>query len=210
MKHWQGWIIWLIAVAAAFGLPGTVWHPASAPSAPWIMLVPMVSLLVVLGLTAPALAGMLGPNGARHRMLALLEAPPDFLWGGLLLAAWPSAWGPPGLAAFGAAFLVAALPTEVRWLCAAMPAESPLPISYGLAAIRRTRRSVILHLLPRWLAARMPLWLTAALVLERIFGVQGFGSDWMQRISNRDSWGIAVWMVAFAFLWRATRVWERR
>ena len=210
MKHWQGWIIWMIAVAAAFGLPGTVWHQASAPAFPWAALLPMLSLLVILSLTAPALAGWLGPNGARHGMLALLEAPPDFLWGGLLLASWPSAWGPPGLAAFGAAFLVAALPSEVRWLCTAMPMESPFPIAYGPAAVRRTRRTVILHLMPRWLAARMPLWLTAALVLERIFGVQGFGGDWMQRIANRDRLGIAVWMLAFALLWRATRIWERR
>ena len=143
-------------------------------------------------------------------MLAVLEAPPDFLWGGLLLASWPSAWGPPGLAAFGAAFLVAALPAEVRWLCAAMPLESPFPIAYGPAAIRSTRKTVILHLMPRWFMARVPMWLTATLVLERIFGVQGFGSDWMLRIANRDRLGIAAWMIAFAFLWRATRTWERR
>ena len=210
MKYGQGWIIWMIAVVAAFGLPGSVWHQTSAPAFPWAILLPMVSLLVILGLTAPALAGLLGPSGARYGMLALLEAPPDFLWGGLLLALWPSAWGPPGLAAFGAAFLVAALPSEVRWLCAAMPTETPLPMAYGHTAIRSTRRTVILQLMPRWLAARVPLWLTAALVLERIFGVQGFGSDWMQRIAHRDRLGIAVWMLAFALLWRATRVWVRR
>ena len=210
MKHWQGWIIWLLAAAAAFGLPGNVWHQASAPAFPWAMLLPMLSLLVILGLTAPALAGWLGPRGARYGMLALVEAPPEFLWGGLLLAVWPSAWGPPGLIAFGGAFLMAALPSEVRWLCAAMPGETPFPSAYGLAATRKTRRNVILYLLPRWLAARMPLWLTAALVLERIFGVPGFGSDWMHRISNRDRWGLAAWMLAFAVLWRATRIWERR
>jgi hypothetical protein len=170
----------------------------------------MVSLLVTLGLTAPALAGLLGPNGARKTVLALIEAPPDFLWGGLLLALWPSAWGPPGLTAFGAAFLVAALPSEVRWLCAAMPTESPFPMAYGPAAVRSTRRTVLLHLMPRWLAARVPLWLTAALILERIFGLQGFGSDWMQRISSRDRLGIALWTLGFALLWRATRCWERR
>jgi hypothetical protein len=132
------------------------------------------------------------------------------LWGGLLLAAWPSAWGPPGLAAFGAAFLVAALPSEVRWLCAAMPAESPFPSAYGLAAMRKTRNTVLLHLMPRWLAARVPFWLTAALILERIFGLHGLGSDWVQRISNRDRPGIAAWLLAFAVLWRATRIWDRR
>ncbi len=210
MKHWQGWLLWLLAGAAAFALPGNVWHQASSPAFPWAVLMPMLSLLTILGLAAPALAGWLGPKSAQHGMLALLEAPPDFLWGGLLLAVWPSAWGPPGLAAFGTAFLVAALPSEVRWICAAMPTESPLPMAYGPAAVRSTRRTVILHLMPRWLAARVPLWLTATLVLERIFGVQGLGSDWMQRISNRDRLGIAVWLMAFALLWRATRSWERR
>lgn len=170
----------------------------------------MLSLLVILSLSAPVLAGWLGPDGAKQGLLALLEAPPDFLWGGLLLALWPSTWGPPGLAAFGAAFLIAALPSEVRWLCAALPAETPFPAAYGTAAIRSSRNTVILHLMPRWLAARVPLWLTAALILERIFGVQGLGSDWMQRISGRDRLGIALWLFAFALLWRATRAWERR
>lgn len=210
MKHRQGWIIWLIAFAAVMGLPGTVWHQASAPAFPWAVLLPMASLLVMLGLAAPALAALLGPDGARHRMLVLLEAPPDFLWGGLMLAAWPSTWGPPGLAAFSAAFLIAALPTEVRWLCAAMPAEMPFPLAYGTAVSRKSRRIVVLHLVPRWLTARVPLWLTAALILERIFGVQGLGGDWMQRISNRDRVGIAAWLLAFALLWRATRSWDRR
>lgn len=210
VKHWQGWCIWLVAVAAAYGLPGAVWHPSVSPGFPWPMLPPTLSMLLILGLAAPALAEWLGPGGARRGMLAALEAPPDFLWGGLLLAIWPSAWGPPGLTAFAAAFLAAALPSEVRWLCAAMPAESPFPEAYGRSATRRTRRVVMLQLTPRWLAARLPLWLTAALVLERIFGVQGLGSDWMQRVSNRDHLGLAVWLLAFALLWRITRIWERR
>lgn len=210
MNHWQGWLVWLMALGAAFGLPGSVWHQAPAPAFPWAVLLPMIFLLLILGLAAPALAGWLGPNGAHKGRLALVEAPPDFLWGGLLLALWPGTWGPPGAVAFAAAFLLAALPTEVRWLCAAMPMESPLPLAYGPAAIRSTRRTVLLHLLPRWLSARVPLWLTAALVLERIFGVQGLGSDWMQRIANRDRAGIALWLLAFALLWRATRAWERR
>ncbi|MBL0211806.1 MAG: hypothetical protein IPQ13_13000 [Holophagaceae bacterium] len=210
MKHWQGWTIWVLAAVAGVGLPGAVWHQTSAPDFPWAALLPMAALLGILGLAAPVIAGLLGPGGARMGMLSLIEAPPDFLWGGLLLALWPSAWGPPGLPAFGAAFLVAALPSEVRWLCAAMPVETPLPLAYGSVAIRRTRRTVILRLMPRWLAARVPLWLTAALILERIFGIQGFGGDWMQRIANRDRLGIALWMLAFALLWRATRIWERQ
>lgn len=210
MKHWQGWAVWLMAAAAAVGLPGTVWHQNFASPFPWAILLPFGLLLGALSLAAPVLASVLGPAGARNGMLALLEAPPDFLWGGLLLAAWPSPWGPPGLGAFGAAFLAAALPSEVRWLCAAMPAESPFPAAYGPSAIRATRRATVLHLLPRWLAARMPLWLTAALVLERIFGVQGLGGDWMQRVSNRDRAGLVLWVLTFALLWRCTRAWGRR
>lgn len=209
MKHWQGWFTWLLAITMAFALPGSMWHPTSAPAFPWAALLPMLSLLVLLGLAAPALAGWLGPTGTRQGLLALLEAPPDFLWGGLLLALWPSTWGYPGLAAFGAAFLVAALPSEVRWLCAAMPMETPFPMAYGDAAIRSSRRTTLLHLMPRWLAARAPLWLTATLVLERIFGVQGLGSDWAQRISSRDHLGLTLWLLGFAMLWRATRAWER-
>ena len=88
--------------------------------------------------------------------------------------------------------------------------ESPFPAAYGNAAIIGARRIAILHLLPRWFAARLPLWLTAALILERIFGIQGLGSDWMQRIGSRDRMGIAIWMLGFALLWRMTRMLERR
>lgn len=210
MKYWQGWLIWLMALVAAFGLPGAVWHQAPSPEFPWAALLPTTLLLAILSLAAPIGAVLFGPDGARKGTLSLMEAPPDFLWGGLLMAVWPSEWGPPGLAAFSAAFLAAALPSEVRWLCAAMPSESPIPCAYGQAAVRASRQSVIAHLLPRWLSARVPLWLTAALVLERIFGVQGLGGDWLLRISTRDRLGIALWVLAFALLWRITRIWDRR
>lgn len=209
MKHGQGWAVWVLAAAAGFGLPGSVWHPAPAPAFPWAVLLLMLAMTAILGLAAPALVGWLGPAGARSGLLSLLETPPDLLWGGLMLAAWPRVWGPPGLMAFGTGFLAAALPSEVRWLCAAMPAESPFPAAYGEAAVNRSRRTVMLRLLPRWLAVRMPLWLTAALVLERMFGVSGLGSDWMQRIALRDRVGIAMWVLALALSWRATRAWER-
>ena len=210
MKYGSGWWVWMAAIALAFTLPGSVWHPASAPAFPWASLLPMSLVLVTLSLAAPALSLWLGPTGAQRGLLALLEAPPDFLWGGLLLATWPSHWESPGLAAFGMAFLAAALPSEVRWLCSALPTESPFPAAYGSAAVLGARRIAILHLLPRWFAARLPLWLTAALILERIFGIQGLGSDWLQRIATRDRAGIAAWMLGFALLWRVTRAWERR
>ena len=53
----------------------------------------------------------------------------------------------------------------------------------------------------RWLAARLPLWLTAGLVLERLLGVPGLGTDWMDRIARRDRAGLAAWMLVLAILW---------
>ena len=208
-KHGQGWVVWLLALGIVFVLPGAVWHRAPAPTFPWSSLVLAFGMLAPLVLAAPLLAGWLGPEGARRRPLALLEAPPDFLWGGLILAAWPAAWGPPNAGAFLLAFLAAALPTEVRWLCATLPKESPFPAAYGISPVRHARRGALLHLFPRWLAARLPLWLTAALVLERIFGVSGLGSDWASRMATRDRFGLAVWILVFALLWRATRTLER-
>lgn len=197
-----------MALGMAFLLPGTVWHQASPQGFPFGILPATAAILGVLCALAPGIALKLGPRGARTGWLAALESPPDFLWGGLLLAAWPGLWGPPGRVAFALAFLAASLPTEVRWLCAALPRESPFPEAYGAAAIATTRRRALLQLMPRWVAARLPLWLTAALVLERIFGIQGLGSDWMQRIGARDQMGLAAWVIGFALLWRLTRPWE--
>ncbi len=209
IRYRQGWAVWLLALLVAITLPGKVWHGGPMPGFPVDALVPAACLMISLTLAAPILAWRLGPTGATGGLLAMLEAPPDFLWGGLVLGIWPAAWGPPGLSAWSLAFLAAALPTEVRWLCGALPVETPFPAAYGIAAIRTARKSAVVHLLPQWTAARLPLWLTAALVLERIFGVQGLGNDWMNRIATRDRLGLAAWILTFALLWRISRAWEK-
>lgn len=197
----EGWAFWLLALGAAWALPGMPWRAARAPEFPWAML--LVSGLLLLGLIGLALllAYVLGPSAARHRGLALWEAPPDLLWGGLALALWPGAWGPPGQGVWALAFLLAALPSEVRWLAQALPREYPFPAAWGRQALRRARGLSLLALAPRWLAARVPLWLTATLVLERILAVRGLGSDWMARVGTQDRTGLAVWILVYALLW---------
>lgn len=197
----EGWTFWLLALAAALALPGMPWRAARAPEFPWAML-PVCGLLL-LGLVGLALllAYALGPAAARHRGLALWEAPPDLLWGGLALALWPGAWGPPGRGVWALAFLLAALPSEVRWLAQALPREYPFPAAWGQRALHRARGLSLLALAPRWLAARVPLWLTATLVLERILAVRGLGSDWMARVAAQDRMGLAVWLLVYALLW---------
>jgi len=206
----EGWALWLLALAAAFALPGMPWRGARAPEFPWAML--PVSGLLLLGLIGLALllAYVLGPAAARMRSLALWEAPPDLLWGGLALALWPGAWGPPGRGLWALAFLLAALPSEVRWLAQALPREYPLPAAWGRRALRRMRGLSLLALAPRWLAARVPLWLTATLVLERILAVRGLGSDWMARVAAQDRAGLAVWILVYALLWTLAQGREAR
>jgi hypothetical protein len=154
-------------------------------------------------------AWLSGPDLASRRALALLEAPPDLLWAALLLALWPALWGPPGLGGWLVAFLLACLPGEARWLAQAMPAERPFPQAWGQAAVNRVRRAVLVRLWGRWLAARLPIWLTATLVLERVLGLPGLGTDWMTRVAVRDRAGLAVWILALALLWALARPWER-
>jgi hypothetical protein len=125
------------------------------------------------------------------------------------LALWPAAWGPPGLNGWLIAFLAAALPGEIRWLSQALPVETPFPEAWGAAAVRRVRRMVLLRLWGRWLAARLPLWLTATLVLERTPGVPGLGTDWMARVAGRDRAGLTAWILALALLWALSRPLER-
>ena len=48
---------------------------------------------------------------------------------------------------------------------------------------------------------QLPVWLTATLVLERILGVPGLGTDWMTRVAVRDRAGLAGWILALALLW---------
>jgi hypothetical protein len=47
----------------------------------------------------------------------------------------------------------------------------------------------------------LPLWLTATLVLERILGVRGLGSDWMGRVAIQDRLGLALWILAYGLIW---------
>ncbi len=205
----QGLAVWALGLALALGLPGFAWKAASPPVFPWGALGPACLAVALLSGLAPMLAWIGGPGLADRRSLALLEAPPDLLWAGLLLALWPNQWGPPGLGAWLAAFLAAALPGEARWLAQAMPGEHPFPLAWGQAATRRMRRLVLLRLWGRWMAARLPIWLTATLVLERVLGVPGLGTDWMTRVAVRDRTGLALWILVLALLWGLSRFWER-
>ena len=206
----QGALLWALGLGLALRLPGSVWKGlTSAPPFPWQALGPAVVALGALALLAPIGAWLGGPRLAHRRALALLEAPPDLLWAALLLALWPAAWGPPGLGGWLLAFLAAALPGEIRWLCQALPSETPFPEAWGSAVVNRVRRTVLLRLWGRWLAARLPLWLTATLVLERILGVPGLGTDWMTRVAVRDRLGLAAWILALALLWLLSRPLER-
>ena len=197
----QGLAVWGLGLLAAWSLPGALWRPEPPPPFPAQALVPSALAVGALALAAPLLAWAGGPRLARRRPLALLEAPPDLLWAGLLLALWPRAWGPPGSGAWLLAFLAAALPGEVRWLAAALPAERPFPEAWGAEAVRRARRQTLARLAGRWLGARLPIWLTATLVLERLLGVPGLGLDWMARVAGRDRAGLGAWILALALLW---------
>lgn len=197
----QGGVVWGLALALAWSLPGTLWHPAPPPPFPTRALLPAGLALGALVLAAPLFAWVGGPGLATQRPLALLEAPPDLLWAGVLIAFWPAAWGPPGPGGWLVAFLAAALPGEVRWLAAALPGEHPFPEAYGSQVVRKVRRLALARLAGRWLAARLPVWLTASLVLERMLGVPGLGMDWADRVAGRDRAGLAAWMVALALLW---------
>ena len=60
------------------------------------------------------------------------------------------------------------------------------------------------------MAARLPLWLTATLVLERMLAVRGLGSDWMARVAAQDRPGLAAWILAFTLLWTLAQGREAR
>lgn len=201
LRGLPGWLFWAIGLALALGLPGATWREAAPPGFPWQALPPAAGAVAALATAAPLLAWLGGPGFAQRRTLALLEAPPDLLWAALLLALWPAAWGPPGFSGWLLAFLAAALPGEVRWLAQALPPERPFPEAWGKAAVRRARRLVLLRLWRRWLAARLPVWLTATLVLERVLGQPGLGTDWLTRVAVRDRPGLAAWVLVLAGLW---------
>lgn len=197
----QGLLVWGLALVLAATLPGIPWKGAAAPPFPWGGVGPALLAIGLLSLAAPMAVRGGGPGLATRRSLALLEAPPDLLWGILVLALWPATWGPPGTAGWLLAFLAAALPGEVRWLAQAMPSEYPFPQAWGRGAVGLVRRQVLVRLWPRWLAARLPIWLTATLVLERVLGFPGLGTDWLTRASLRDHQGLAAWVGALALLW---------
>jgi hypothetical protein len=190
-------------------LPGVPWRTARPETFPFPALLPTLLAVMILAAVALGMAWLLGPDTASRRSLAMLEAPPELLWGGLVLALWPARWGPPGLIGWVAAFLLAALPTELRWLCQALPGEHPFPRAWGSAVVLRVRFRALLRIAPRWLVVRVPLWITATLVLERILAVPGLGSDWMTRLANRDRMGSAVWILVFAFFWTLSQRHER-
>ncbi len=207
----QGLLVWGAGLAAALLMPGVSWRGPQAPPFPWFALGP--SLAAVAALAAVALLAVLagGPGLLGRRWLALWEAPPTLVWGALALAVWPAAWGPPGLGAWLAAFLLAAVPGEVRWLARALPDEDPFPRAWGPEAVRLSRARTLRALLPRWLAARLPLWVTATLVLERMLALPALGSDWLTRVELRDRMGLAAWLGACALLWvLSTRAPEAR
>ena len=199
----QGLALWALGLGLALFLPGALWRSARPPAFPIHALAPTLLALGALAVLAPLLAWAGGPALASRRALALVEAPPDLLWGALLLVLWPSAWGPPGLPGWVLAFLLAALPAEARWLAQALPPEHPFPEAWGRRAVLRARHLALARLWGRWLAARLPLWLTAGLVLERLLGVPGLGTDWMDRIARRDRAGLAAWILVLALLWLA-------
>lgn len=201
MRGLQGWLVWAGALLLAWRLPGALWKQAQPPPFPWDALLPTAAALAALAGGALLLVALGGRAWAASRLLAPWEALPDLLWGGLVLALWPAWAGPPGRLAWALAFLAAALPGEVRWLAQALPGESPFPAAWGAAAVLRSRRTALGTLAPRWLGARLPLWLTATLVLERLLGVRGLGSDWMDRVALRDQGGLAAWVLVLALLW---------
>jgi hypothetical protein len=197
--------MWAFALLLAWTLPGAVWKAAAPPPFPAQALIPAGWAVLALAFTAPLAAWAGGPGLASATPLALLEAPPDLLWAGLLLALWPAVWGPPGTGGWLAAFLASALPGETRWLSQALPPESPFPAAWGAKAVRRVRFLALRRLWGRWLAARLPVWLTATLILERLLGVPGLGTDWLARVTARDRVGLATWVGALALLWLLTQ-----
>jgi len=209
VSRWiPGLAVWALGLALALSLPGAGWRQAAPPVFPWAALGPAALAIAAVSVLAPWLAWLGGPQLASRRPLALLEAPPDLLWAGLLLALWPAAWGPPGLGGWLMAFLVAALPGEVRWLAQAMPGERPFPSAWGKAAVGQVRRMVLARLWGRWLTARLPIWLTATLVLERVLGLPGLGTDWLTRVAVRDRMGLTAWILALGLLWLLSQAWD--
>ena len=205
-----GFAVWAAALVLAWLLPGHLWHAAQPAPFPLMAVAPAALALGLMAALPPVLVYFGGPSLARRRALGALEAPPDLVWALLLLAIWPAAAGPPGWTAWILALLAASLPGEARWLASALPPEKPFPRAWGGRATRASRRRSLARLVPAWLAARLPLWLTASLVVERVLGLPGLGSDWMGRVTARDHEGLALWILAFLLLWALSRPREGR
>jgi hypothetical protein len=203
-------MVWTLLLASAFALPGTVWRPAQPPPFPAHALLPAALALGAVALGALALARSWGPAACRSRTLALWEAVPDLAWGVAVLAFRPAAWGPPGIGAWLLALAAATLAGEVRWLTQTLPSEQPFPAAWGTGAQARWRAQALRTLMPAWLGARLPVWVTASLILERLLNVPGLGSDWMARAATRDHAGLAVWVAAFALAWALLQHAQRR
>jgi hypothetical protein len=203
-----GWLVWGTMLLLAWALPGQVWRPASIPEFPVRAIFLFAALVAGLILAAPFLVAIGGRRLARSRLLSALEAPPAVLWGILVLAGWPAALGPPGIFAWILAFLAFALPTEIRWLAQALPPEQPFPAAWGKKALLRSRNGALRTFVPNWIAARLPVWIMATLVIERVMGFQGLGSDWVARVAARDRIGVALWVAALAGLWTLSHPFE--
>ncbi len=210
MRAIPGLAFWAAALGLAWALPGHLWHASQPPPFPVDALLPTALGLMLLTLAAPLLAWIFGPTLARTRTLGALEAPPDLVWALLLLAFWPAAAGPPGWGAWIAVLALAALPSEIRWLASSLPPEAPFPAAWGAKATRASRARSLARLVPRWLAARLPLWLTASLIIERVLGLPGLGGDWMARVSLRDHAGLALWVLGFCALWLVAKPLTRK
>ncbi|HEU4950383.1 MAG TPA: hypothetical protein VFT46_00430 [Holophagaceae bacterium] len=209
IRRAPGLAVWAAALVAAGCLPGRLWREARPPAFPSRALAPTALALLLLAGATLLLVRLRGPRLAGG-ILAVLEAPPDLVWALLLLALWPAGAGPPGGGAGLLAFLLAALPGELRWLASTLPPERPFPEAWGPGAVRAARGRALRRLAPWWLAARLPVWLTASLVIERALGLPGLGSDWMARVALRDHRGLAAWIGALALLWLLARPLEGR
>jgi hypothetical protein len=192
--------LWAGAALLVFVLPARGLRTPEPPGFPGAALITAVVALALLVAGVLAAATRWGPQAARHRLLALAEAPPELFWGGLLLALWPAAWGPPGRGALAFAFLLALGPGELRWVASALPAESPFPEAWGAVVLRRSRRLALRRLALRWIAVRLPFWITATLLLEALLGVPGLGLDWSTRLARADHAGLLIWIAGFALL----------
>ncbi|MBS1767559.1 MAG: hypothetical protein JST05_09190 [Acidobacteria bacterium] len=208
-RRLPGLAVWAAALLGAWLLPGHLWHSEQPPDFPFPAILPTLGAFLLLIVLAPITVLFAGPRLARSRSLSALEAPPDFIWGLLLLTLWPASAGPPGWGAWMLALLLSALPGEARWLAASLPPEAPFPSAWGPRAARAWRLGALRRLVPRWIAARLPLWITASLILERILGLPGLGSDWSARVSIRDHAGLTIWIAGFALLWLLARPLER-